>query len=182
MRSPQCKIWNQEHVLEDFSTHFGLQICLLTFFPKNCRIDSFRVLRQSFCVKFEFSAEFSIQLIQSFGYMMCSFILGKSCTNVNNATNHSVKLEIWICISPLTVKRSHGKMIKAFLLTKVWTEILFGKFGPSKFKPFLGYPKYHYFSSFLASQDALEVMRVTHSVSERSHGLYWCDPGEWWYL
>ena len=42
------------------------------------------------------------------------------------------------------------------------------------------------FQRFLASQDALEVMRVTHSLtyslSKRSHWLYWCDPGEWWYL
>ena len=39
---------------------------------------------------------------------------------------------------------------------------------------------------FLASQDALEVMRVTdwvtYLLTERSHWLYWCDPGEWWYL
>ena len=38
--------------------------------------------------------------------------------------------------------------------------------------------------TFLASQDALEVMRVTHSLTYlltgRSHWLYWCDPGEWW--
>ena len=39
---------------------------------------------------------------------------------------------------------------------------------------------------FLASQDALEVMRVTDWVtywlSKRSHWLYWSDPGEWGYL
>ena len=58
-------------VLQDFSTHFGLQRCLLTFFITHCRIDSFRVLRQYFCGKFEFSADFSIQLIQFFG-CMCS--------------------------------------------------------------------------------------------------------------
>ena len=35
---------------------------------------------------------------------------------------------------------------------------------------------------FLASQDAIEVMWVTYSLSDRSHWLDWCDPGEWWYL
>ena len=43
------------------STHFGLRRCLLTFLLTHRRIDSFRVLRQSFCGKFLFSADFSIQ-------------------------------------------------------------------------------------------------------------------------
>ena len=34
----------------------------------------FRVLRQSFCGKFEFSADFSVQLIQFFGCMVLSYI------------------------------------------------------------------------------------------------------------
>ena len=36
--------------------------------------------------------------------------------------------------------------------------------------------------SVMTSQDALEVMRVTHWVSQCSHLLYWCDPGGWGYL
>ena len=35
---------------------------------------------------------------------------------------------------------------------------------------------------FLASQDAIEVMYVSEYLSDRSHWLDWCDPGEWWYL
>ena len=36
--------------------------------------------------------------------------------------------------------------------------------------------------SFLASQDAIEVMFVTEWVRDRLHWLYWCDPGEPGYL
>ena len=38
-------------------------------FLTHYRIDSFRVLRQSFCGKFEFSAEFSSKLFQFFECM-----------------------------------------------------------------------------------------------------------------
>ena len=39
-----------------------------------------------------------------------------------------------------------------------------------------------YLYSYLASQDAIEVMSVTDSLTERSHWLDWYDPGERWYL
>ena len=35
---------------------------------------------------------------------------------------------------------------------------------------------------FLASQDALEVMLVSESVSDSKNRVDWCDPGEWRYL
>ena len=38
-------------------------------FLTHCRIDSFRVLKQSFCGKLRFSADFSVQLIHFFGRM-----------------------------------------------------------------------------------------------------------------
>ena len=52
-------------------------------FLTHCRIDSFRVLRQSFCGKFEFSAEFSSKLSQFFGCMWTG--ASKSSQTISNA-------------------------------------------------------------------------------------------------
>ena len=80
-------------------------------FLTHYRIDSFRVLRQSFCGKFEFSAEFSSKLFQFFGCMgedhnpsedsmfcsvhFTSFVQQKKpvCTNLENGVKKMKKVK-----------------------------------------------------------------------------------------
>ena len=52
------------------------------------------------------------------------------------------------------------------------------------FKMFFSHSRFPIYYSFLASQDALEVMGVSEWVTESLmvSQLDWCDSGEWWYL
>ena len=75
------------------------------------------------------------------------------------------------------IGRNHNNVLCRFVCTKFW-DILwhFGMLDAMTSSASL----YRFRIVWYKIQDALEVMFVTHSLSEHCQLLFWCDPGDWW--